>query len=74
MRVSPTCAVISVDGLAGCQKGVGVGVEMSAIEAVEPPLKRVAPPIGAVRSGEEASRGDSLAFLCKFWECGSSGS
>ena len=23
----------------GCQKGVGVGVETSAMEAVEPPLK-----------------------------------
>jgi len=26
-------------GVEGCQKGVGVGVEMRAMEAVEPPLK-----------------------------------
>ena len=45
MRVSPTCATTRVDGEAGCQKGVGVGVEMSAIEAVEPPTNRIGPPI-----------------------------
>lgn len=44
-RVSPTWAVMRVEGDAGCQKGVGVGVEIKAIEAVEPPRKRFGPPM-----------------------------
>ena len=39
MRVSPTWATTIVAVVDGCQKGVGVGVEISATEAVEPPLK-----------------------------------
>lgn len=39
MRVSPQWAVTRVEGVEGCQNGVGVGVEIRAIEAVEPPLK-----------------------------------
>ena len=39
MRVSPQWAIAIVQVVAGCQKGVGVGVEMSATEAVEPPRK-----------------------------------
>lgn len=61
MRVSPTCAVISVAGDAGCQKGVGEGVEISAMEAVLPPWKRVLPPIGAE------------SILVRFWEAGLEG-
>ena len=62
---------MSVDGEAGCQNGVGDGVLMSATEAVEPPLKRVAPPIGALRSGEEEGR---LEERCRrFCEAGFSG-
>ena len=39
MRVSPIWAVSSVKGEEGCQNGVGVGVDMRAREAVEPPKK-----------------------------------
>ena len=39
MRVSPTWAVVRVAVVEGCQNGVGVGVEMRAMEAVEPPRK-----------------------------------
>ena len=39
MRVSPQWAVSRVEGEEGCQNGVGVGVEMRAMEQVEPPLK-----------------------------------
>ena len=40
-RVSPQWAVRSVDGVEGCQNGVGVGVEIRATDAVEPPLNGV---------------------------------
>ena len=59
--VSPQWAVTIVAGEAGFQKGVGVGVEISAIEAVEPPWKRVWPPMGRLRTLE------------KFWEAGLAG-
>ena len=61
MRVSPQWAVIIVAGEAGFQKGVGVGVEIRAMEAVEPPWKRVWPPIGRRRTLE------------RFWEAGREG-
>ena len=48
IRVSPQWAVRSVEGVEGCQKGVGVGVEMRATEAVEPPLKGVWDLVGEV--------------------------
>jgi len=41
MRVSPQWAVRRVQGVEGCQKGVGVGVLMRAMEQVEPPRKGV---------------------------------
>lgn len=37
--MSPQWAVMRVEGEDGCQKGVGLGVEMRAMEQVEPPLK-----------------------------------
>lgn len=46
MRVSPQWAVKSVEGVEGCQNGVGDGVEMRATEAVEPPLKGVREEVG----------------------------
>lgn len=52
MRVSPQWAVRRVEGEEGCQKGVGVGVEMRATEQVEPPLKGA---FVAVSEGEERS-------------------
>ena len=67
--MSPTCAATSVEGVAGCQNGVGVGVEMSAIEAVLPPLKRVLPPMGALRSGDD----DGWREWRRFWDAGRSG-
>lgn len=39
MRVSPQWAVMRVEGEEGCQKGVGVGVDIRATEQVEPPRK-----------------------------------
>jgi hypothetical protein len=69
MRVSPTWAIRRVEGEAGFQKGVAVGVEMSAVDAVDPPLNRVAPPIGALRSGED----DGRCRVRKFCEAGRSG-
>ena len=39
MRVSPTWAMAREKVVEGCQKGVGVGVEIKAMEAVEPPRK-----------------------------------
>ena len=39
MRVSPQWAVRRVEGVEGCQKGVGDGVEIRAMEQVEPPWK-----------------------------------
>ena len=42
IRVSPQWAVTRVEGVEGCQKGVGVGVLMRAAEQVEPPLKGLA--------------------------------
>lgn len=50
--VSPQWAVTIVAGDAGFQKGVGVGVEIKAMEAVEPPWKRVWPPIGRLSTLE----------------------
>jgi hypothetical protein len=50
IRVSPQWAVTIVAGDAGFQKGVGVGVEMRAIDAVEPPWKRVWLPMGLFRT------------------------
>jgi hypothetical protein len=43
--VSPTCAVIKVEEEAGCQNGIGVGVDMSATLQVLPPKNRFGPPI-----------------------------
>lgn len=37
--MSPQWAVTRVEAEDGCQKGVGFGVEIRAIEQVEPPLK-----------------------------------
>lgn len=71
MRVSPTWAANKVEGDAGFQNGIGVGVDINATEAVDPPLKRVAPPIGALRSGDEDGREDWRAR--RFCDAGRSG-
>ena len=49
--MSPTWAVRSEQGVEGCQKGVGVGVEIRATEQVEPPRKRWGPPIWVFEEG-----------------------
>lgn len=45
IRVSPTWEINIEHGVAGCQKGVGVGVEIMATLHVLPPLNRFRPPI-----------------------------
>ena len=65
MRVSPQWAVRSVEGVEGCQKGVGVGVDIRAMEQVEPPLK------GLLLSGLVLVVGVGLGERCEGgWEWG----
>jgi len=68
--VSPTCATTSVLGDAGVQKGVDVGVLNIAMDAVEPPLKRLSLPIGLSRFGLDPR---AVGRVLRFCEAGLSG-